>query len=129
MLNKESIRDFVRNVLGCLCPEEVFTNINLQDDVILDKDVVLASKIDIGGRLLIYVIKSSEIESIETVLPMLVFKGIAERDSKGFNRLRLVLVADDLEKTKQLANDVFSTLEKDEKTHLHIVHESEFPAE
>ena len=54
--------------------------------------------------------------------------GKNERDKKGFNRFRLVIVSDKTNEIKQVAHTMFEVLEdKDEKVHLHIVNKNEFP--
>ena len=50
---------------------------------------------------------------------------IKERDSFGFNRYRLVLAADNPSIFKKHACDIFDTLEKDERVHMHVVHKDD----
>jgi hypothetical protein len=116
------IKRFVQETLGCSCPDEVFAKIHYRKG----SGSLSRRKITVGDRLLIYIInidtKSSTREVIKTALE----QGIAERDGKGLNRFRLVLVAshpDDLRKPAELAFE--SSGYSDEKSHLHLVSESD----
>jgi hypothetical protein len=51
-----------------------------------------------------------------------------ERDEKGLNRFRLVLVFDDPEKVRPGAERQFEELRgSDEKVHLHVISRKDFP--
>jgi hypothetical protein len=93
--DKESIKTFVQKTLGCGCPEKVFEYINCKSNIKLN-DIVLSSKINIGNRLLIYVVNINDQNSLKNILPFLVSTGKDERDNLKFNRFRLVLVTDKL---------------------------------
>lgn len=125
-IDKERIKTFVQKTLGCGCPEEVFKYIDCQYNIKLN-DIVLSSKINIGNRLLIYVIEVNNQSSIKNILPLLVSKGKNERDNLGFNRFRLVLVTDKLNEIKETAETIFKTILKDEKVHLHVVSKNKVP--
>lgn len=126
MINNENIKQFVTQTLGCACPEEVFQYIHCQHNIKLNDDILLHNKINIGNRLLIYVVEINNPSFIKINLPLLIEKGKKERDSSGFNRFRLVVVTDRVEQIKQVADSVFKNLkDKDEKIHLHIIHKNE----
>lgn len=127
MLTDDAIKSFARNQLGCLCPEEVFESIDCQSDVVLDDSLVLTHKIGIGGRLLVYVMALFDERSVQTVLPNLVSAGIEERNEKGFNRIRFVLLTRMPDEITRESNRVFKSLAKDDNVHLHVIHESDFP--
>ncbi|OHE58342.1 MAG: hypothetical protein A2Z47_09625 [Thermodesulfovibrio sp. RBG_19FT_COMBO_42_12] len=120
MTRHEKIKTFVQETLGCGCPEEVFSCIDCQSNILLN-NVMVNIKINIGNRLLIYVVEVDGLDSIRNILTFLVDAGKKERDRLGFNRYRLVLVAEDLQKIKQIAHDIFNIIDKDEKIHLHII--------
>lgn len=124
---KEKIKTFVKHTLGCACPEEVFEYINCQSNIKLNDDIVLSNKINIGNRLLIYVIETNNPGSIKNNLPFLINTGKTERDNLRFNRFRLVLVTDTLDEIKATAESIFNTINKDEKVHLHVVHKDKVP--
>jgi hypothetical protein len=123
---KESIKTFVKQTLGCACPEEVFTYIDCQSNIKMN-DIVLNSKINIGNKLLIYVVEINNRDSIKKLLPFLVSTGKKERDNLGFNRFRLVLVTEKLNEIKETAERAFKTIPKDEKIHLHVVLKNKVP--
>jgi hypothetical protein len=120
MTKHEKIKTFVQETLGCGCPEEVFSYIDCRSNVLLN-DIMVNIKINIGNRLLIYVVEVNDSDSIRDILTFLVDAGKRERDRSGFNRYRLVLAAENLQKIKQVAHDAFNIIEKDEKIHLHII--------
>jgi hypothetical protein len=124
--DKESIKTFVQKTLGCGCPEEVFEYINCKSNIKLN-DIVLSSKINIGNRLLIYVVNINDQNSIKNILPFLVSTGKGERDNLKFNRFRLVLVTDKLNEIKGTAETIFRTISEDEKVHLHVVDKKKVP--
>jgi hypothetical protein len=123
--DKESIKTFVKQTLGCTCSEEVFAYIDCQSNIKLN-DIVLNSKINIGNKLLIYVVEINNRDSIKELLPFLVSTGKREKDNLGFNRFRLVLVTKKLNEIKEKAEHVFNTINRDEKVHLHVVSKEGF---
>ena len=126
MNGKEAIKDFVQKTLGCGCPEEVFRQIESQAEVLLG-DHVRAGRINIGNRLLIYVVDIKAEETLMSLLPFLIEKGKTERDSLQFNRFRLVLATDENSRIDQKAKDLFETISKDDKIHLHIIKRKDIP--
>jgi len=126
MTNNEKIKLFVIQTLGCACPEEVFHYIDCQHNIKLGGDILLSSKINIGNRLLIYVVEMNSPDLIKRKLPILIQTGKKERDSSGFNRFRLAIATDKVDQIKHIADSVFKNLkDKDEKIHLHIIHKKE----
>ena len=122
----ENIKTFVKNTLGCGCPEEVFEYIDCQSNIKLN-DVVLRNRINIGNRLLIYIVEVHNGDSLKNVLPLLIATGKKERDDLKFNRFRLVLASDNIDETKKAAEDIFKTIDKDEKIYLHIIFKTDLP--
>lgn len=119
--DKEKIKSFVKHTLGCACPEEVFEYIDCQSNIVLNENIVLRNKINIGNRLLIYIVESSNPASIKNILPFLVNSGRTERDHLKFNRFRLVLVTENMDGIKKAVESIFDTIHKDDKVHLHII--------
>jgi len=120
VVGRENIIAFVKRTLGCNCPEEEFSTLNCQSDISCN-GLVLDLKINVGNRLLIYVITVNDPDSLVRILPVLVTAGKRERDGAGFNRVRLVLAADDISTIEKEAVKIFSSLNKDEKVHLHTL--------
>jgi hypothetical protein len=126
MPSTEQIKHFVQNTLGCSCPEEVFQSIDIHRNVRLNSFIVLDSAIIIGNRLLVHIAEAGTVGCIEEHLPTLVNAGKKERDEKGLNRFRLVLVADEPREVRQTAGKLFDELRgTDEKVHLHVIDRSD----
>jgi len=121
MIDKEKIKRFVRDALGCGCPEEVFRSIVCKRDVELGGGVILHSIITIGNRLLIYLVHDNQ-DFVEKHLSLLVSAGKKERDSRGLNRFRLVIITDRIPGNDDVIRRTFGELqEKDENIHLHVI--------
>jgi hypothetical protein len=116
------IKHFVQEILGCSCPEEVVNKIDYQKE----NDGISGSKVNVGDRLLIYIISMDRKSSIQGVINSALEQGVEERDKKGLNRFRLVLVSSRPDELRSLAEHAFdSSGYTDEKTHLHVVSESD----
>ena len=116
------IKRFVQETLGCSCPEEVFKKIDYQKE----SDGISGRKINVGDRLLIYIFTTDRESNIQGVINSALERGVVERDKEGFNRFRLVLVDARPDELRSTAEHAFhSSGCTDEKTHLHIVSESD----
>jgi hypothetical protein len=122
----ENIKTFVRQTLGCGCPEEVFEYIDCQTNITLN-DIMLRNRINIGNRLLIYIVEVNKGDSLKNVLPFFINMGKKEKDDLKFNRFRLVLASDNIDETKKAAEDIFKTIDRDEKVHLHVILKADIP--
>jgi hypothetical protein len=128
MLPPERIKHFIQHALGCSCPEEVFQSIDVRSNLRLSSFITLDSAIIIGNRLLVSIAEGGSAGCIEEHLPALVAAGRKERDEKGLNRFRLVLVFDDPEKVRPGVERQFEELRgSDEKVHLHVISRKDFP--
>jgi hypothetical protein len=128
MTDNQAIKQFVRNTLGCSCPEQVFEYIDCRKAVNIDDNIVLDYEINIGNRLLIFVAGVGGLDSLGSVLPKLVHGGLNKRDQRSFNRFRLVLLTAAPDDIEQPAEKIFSSLIADEKAHLHVINKDAFPA-
>jgi hypothetical protein len=116
------IKRFVQETLGCSCPEEVFNKIDYQKE----SDGISGRKITVGDRLLIYIMNMDRKTNIQGAIDSALERGVEERDKKGLNRFRLVLVTSHPDELRSSAEHAFDTSGyTDEKTHLHIVSESD----
>ena len=114
------IKRFVQETLGCSCPEEVFNKIDYQKE----SSGIWDKKINVGDRLLIYIVNTDEKSDLSKVIHSALKHGAEERSTKGLNRFRLVLVASHPDEMRSPAEHAFNDSEcTDEKTHLHIVNE------
>ncbi len=98
-----------------------------QRDIELSNQILLTNKINIGNRLLIYIVETDDINFIKNNLPIIFQFGIKERDSKAFNRVRFVIATNKFEEIKLIAENIFKNLtDKDDKIHLHLISKNEF---
>jgi|WetSurMetagenome_2_1015567.scaffolds.fasta_scaffold47226_2 hypothetical protein len=116
-----AVKDFVVNVLGCGCPEEVFSSILLETAPGPIGGIPLAFTIRIGGRLMVLGVAGETLRSQEGSLAPLVAAGIGIRDGEGFNRLRIVVTSDDPELEALLRAAFARVPGLDERVHLHVV--------
>ncbi len=129
MTENKAIKDFVRNTLGCNCPEEVFKYIDCRSIENIDEYIEPAYEINIGNRLLIFAAAIDEVDSLRSAIPKLVRAGIKKRDENKFNRFRLVLLtAPEIDIAEQ-ASEIFSSLAADDKVHLHVINKDDFPVD
>jgi len=120
MGNDQITEGFVRNRLGCDCPDEVFEKIEYGE--INPAEGVYARTITVGGRLLIYIWNINDPALLEAEFSTVFAFGKDERDRRGLNRFRAVLAADDVETIRSIAEPLFEGLvDKDEKIHLHVM--------
>jgi hypothetical protein len=125
-MGEGQIKDFAQMTLGCGCPEEVFRHIDCKSDISVG-DVLLKSRINIGNRLLVYIVEIHDMSSIRRVVNVLVGAGVKDRNESGFNRFRLVLATDDPAVMKETAESIFADIAKDDKVHLHVISRKDIP--
>ncbi len=119
--------DFVRDTLGCSCPEAVFEHVTRRGPETLEGGGTL-DVLTVGERLLIYLWSGAGSAAMSGQVPALVRTGRAERDRRGLNRLRVVLAVADPQCVRALAEAVWQgCLERDERTHLHVVPTGSLP--
>jgi len=119
------IKRFVRNTLGCGCPEEVFQAIDCRYNVRLATGIVLDAMLVIADRLLIYVVEAGAEGFSQSEFTALVAAGKEDRDARKLNRFRLVVAADralDARTVQALFQELAC---RDEKIHLHIISREE----
>ena len=120
----QQIVEFVREKLGCQCPDEVFEDIECREG---DGDIRgWRSRILLGGRLLIYLWETNDLSLVVERLAEILVRGKDERDRVGFNRFRAVIATNDIDRIGPAAERIFKNLaEVDDKVHLHVVHVDE----
>lgn len=128
MILPDRIKHFVQVTLGCTCPEEVFRTVDVRMNVQLNSFIALDCVLIVGNRLLIYIADAGTEGCVEEHLPILVSRGKEERDEKGLNRFRLVLVADEPDEVRRFTERPFEELRgSDEKVHLHVINRKAMP--
>lgn len=113
---------FVREVLGCGCPDEVVAR------TVVDPGEGGEPGLDVGGRLLVRVLPSDDVNRLIDVFPETVERLRRERDRRGFNRLRLVVHS-----MPEVAADTLQEMlpviaAADGEVYLHAVSGDELPA-
>jgi hypothetical protein len=120
MTKNESIRKFVRNTLGCKCPDNVFAQID--DKQVTSKTSPHTRSITIGGKLLLYVWEVNNPDQLQEGIPAILATGKKARNELGLNRFRAILVTEDPSIIKTHAHLCFSKFsDLDEKMHLHVI--------
>ncbi len=120
--SKENLKTFVKLTLGCRCPDAVFEHVEIDRNIQTDNGIFLHSRINIGNRLLIYVMEQKGSSFDPDELPNIIHGGIHERYKYGFNRFRLVLAFEGSEELRRTVENIFDKLpDKDDRTHLHII--------
>ncbi|MBN1533500.1 MAG: hypothetical protein JXA20_12600 [Spirochaetes bacterium] len=116
---------FIKETLGCQCPDEVFQNVEVEENRRLNIDIRLRYRINVGNRLLVYVVEVNDESFVHARLLELIFFGRDEKEQKKFNTFRLVLASPEVEGVRGIAESMFSDLDKvmdlGDSIHLHVV--------
>lgn len=121
------IKEFVRDVLGCQCPDEVFRDIGVCERPREFEGLTAGVLWRIGGRLLVLIVPTEPGKLSGEVLAELMTAGCRLRDSAGFNRFRLVLATHSDTGRQRLTELAGQQPITDEKTHLHVVRTDQLP--
>jgi len=113
MTDNKVIKEFVRKILGCNCPEAVFQYIDCRTAVKIDENILLDYEINIGNRLLIFVVGIDKTHSLQSVIPKLVQAGTTKRDERKFNRFRLVLLTTRVNDVTEQATSIFIPIQNE----------------
>ncbi len=116
-----AVKEFVVNVLGCGCPEEVFLDIELNKTPDPVGAIPLVFEIRVGGRLIILGVTDRNILSSDDALAALVAAATKIRDNMKFNRFRLVVISDDTDCEAILLPRFAQLPGLDDRIHLHVV--------
>lgn len=123
------IEHFVRATLGCQCPDEVFQSISI-DQVRTADCAVPYTRLLVGNRLLIYILGAAWGSVAGSALADLVTCGCRERNERGYNRFRLVIVRDEPEAEDTAVRHAFDRAAgNDERAHLHCLPRALLPGE
>lgn len=118
-----TLTHFVRVTLGCGCPDEIVAQ------TVVEAVEGQGRGLDVGGRLLVRLIPSDDLEALVDEFPDTVRRLRDERDRRGFQRLRMVIV----HREAEIVGDVLSRMLQvlavgDDRVHIHVVADSEIPA-
>jgi len=118
MTNKEKIKTFVQEVLGCGCSEDVFKFI---EETGHQYKGVEYSRINIGNRLLVYLFRTDNKQFILDEMKENLRSGVADRDENGFNRFRLVYALRQPAEVGASVKKAFDGMSVDDRTFIHVV--------
>lgn len=119
---------FVREVIGCNCPDEVFRKIEVRRGSSAVQSCLADCELRVGGRLLIVVVSEPIAEFSGVRLGRIIAEGKRARDEKGFNRFRLVVQTGNPAKDSTRLLQAFEAVsDKDERTHLHVLKKGDVP--
>lgn len=123
------LRHFIRSTLGCGCPDETLQWIECSHSHGDPAHDLRLTRIDVGGRLLVYVIESDlGPDAAAAAVPAVVAAGLVERARGGFNRLRIVVAGSDPEALRPLAAAHFAASAPcGDNVHLHVVATEDLP--
>ena len=125
--NLAAITRFVREVLGCNCPDAVFKQIKVQRGATAVRSCPADYEIRIGDKLLIVVTSSAKLTEVSW-LENVILEGKQARDMTGFNRFRLVVVIPEASRWREELLRVFDNISsRDKKTHLHVIEQEDMP--
>ena len=121
-VNLPVVKRFVREVVGCTCPDEVFNRVEVKPGSSAIRSCSADYEINVGGRLLI-VLSSDPVEVFSPArLEKVMAEGRSARDAGKFNRFRFIVQAANAPGVeKQLLRSLEGLAAKDEKTHLHVI--------
>ncbi len=121
--NNEKIKVFVKNTLGCGCPEKVFENIDVSKLTTLEHEKEV-TRIVVGDTLLIYIIRPEPSGNFVDSVESIGLAGKTDRDINNYNRFRLVVSSFEDEVQQEKVSECFSkTFSMDDKMHIHFVNQ------
>jgi hypothetical protein len=125
------LRTFIRSTLGCGCPDDVLEWIECTHTEFDQEEDIRISRIDVGGRLLVYVLEVVGPNGrADEALPAVIAAAMVDRTTGCFNRLRVVVAIDDPEESSPRLERVFSeSAPADDHIHLHVLRSIELPFE
>ncbi len=121
--NNEKLKVFVKNTLGCGCPEKVFEKIEVSKPLTEEHEKEI-TRIVVGDTLLIYVIRpelsGKFVDSVESIG----LAGKTDRDTNNYNRFRLVVSSfEDVTQQDKVSERFSKAFNTDEKMHIHFVNQ------
>ena len=125
----QAVISFVREGLGCGCPDEVLQDIRIEADPYSFAGQPIDYLMRVGGRLLVAISMSFRWAVVTGQLRRLLETGKNLRDQEGFNRFRLVITSNEPENVTAALQEQFVGLTgMDNKVHLHVVRPSALPS-
>ena len=121
--NNEKLKVFVKNTLGCGCPEKVFEKIDVSKLLTVEHEKEI-TRIVVGDTLLIYVMRPEPSDDFVDSVVSIGLAGKTDRDTNSYNRFRLVVTSLEDDVQQQKVSERFSkSFNADEKMHIHFVNQ------
>lgn len=121
--NNEKLKVFVKNTLGCGCPEKVFEKIDVSKLLTVEHGKELV-RIVVGETLLIYIIRTEPSDNFVDSVESIGLAGKTDRDTNNYNRFRLVVSGFEDDVQQEKVSERFSkSFNSDEKMHIHFVNQ------
>lgn len=119
-MNRDAVRQLIREDLGCACPEGIFDEIVVGCPAIFGGSNMRSSvQILVGRRLLVSLVPVNALKDVAKDAGNLLFDGKDVRDRHGLNRYRLVLVGGvNREVIDELQEEAASI---DDRMHVHLI--------
>jgi len=126
---KQELISFVREGLGCGCPNEVFSFIQIKKKPDVLHGLPIDYLVTIGDRLLVGICLSKSLDSgIDEDIKKSLATAKQLRDSAGFNRFRLVVASNKADSIAPAIQEQFNSLTGlDDRVHLHVIGPSRIP--
>jgi hypothetical protein len=118
---KTAIERFVRDTLGCQCPDEVFRRVEVAP-LPVPAGGATGRRLVVGDRLLIHIVVAPDRADEPGWIERAALAGRDERDRLAYNRYRLVVAstAETADRTS-LEQRFAGALAGDERAHLHVL--------
>ena len=124
MWGNEKLKAFVKDTLGCGCPDKVFEKIDVSK-IQIETHAEDLIRIVVGDTLLIYIVRLLLEDQFVGSVEAIGSAGRVDRDANNYNRFRLVLTGVEGFVKKDKITECFSkAFDEDEKTHIHFVDEN-----
>lgn len=130
-MSAAGVKSFVRETLGCACPDAVFRSIETDTGGGELGGIPVLARLVIGARLLVYLLDADAVpgDALAERIPAALRAGRDARDQASLNRCRVVLVTGSPPAIEAAADRALTTLpEADDRLHLHTVHDAALPA-
>ena len=114
---------FVRDTLGCGCPDDVVAS------TVVERSAAGEPGLDVGGRLLVRVLPTRDLSELMAGFEQTVARLRAERDRRGFRRLRLVVAHHDPDAVSEVLQSMLATsAAADAAVFVHVVPTAALPS-
>ena len=126
--DKQAIKKFVREVLGCTCPDEVFANVSFEKNPSKLAEISQGDLVSIGDKLLVYLTSTNDGELLAGKLEQILHQGRELRNIRNFNRFRLVVSCENEQAIRDRLNQKLKNMDNiDERLHLHVIGSDQLP--